>query len=224
MNKFSFIEALQHGRPQTLVVYGTSLSQHLAPILRDALAQNFGDKISVINAGLPAKASRSGLQQLDSRVLQQPVNALLLEFGINDAFTYDNYSDDTLDKGISIAESKANLEAMVDRVQQAQPQCEIVLQTMNPAYDSAHNEDLAGTRRPHLADFYSNYRRVAMARGLKLIDHAAMWEELKRRDLTRFETLIPDGVHPTPLALRSVVVPFMLRVLGVNSPLSHSRA
>lgn len=211
------IQRLEAGEKTILTIYGTSLSFHLAPLLRDALVARYGDLITVQNMGLSGKASRSGLQELESRVLDKAPDTLLVEFAVNDAHSYDNYPDATLDKGIDLEECRHNLEALIDRVQSALPNCEIILQTMNPTYDVPTSDALGGSRRPQLETFYQSYRDVAAARGLKLIDNTLFWQKLQREDAAHFEALIPDGVHPSPGAIRTVLVPHLLAELGVDT-------
>ncbi|HEX8464355.1 MAG TPA: SGNH/GDSL hydrolase family protein [Abditibacterium sp.] len=211
-----WLQQLERGETATLVVFGTSLSLHLAPHLRHALSQRFGASISVVNAGMAAKASRTALAELDGRVLRAAPDAVLLEWAVNDAYSYEEFRDETLDKGISLAESRANLEMLIERIEQAQPDCEIVLQTMNPTFD-APGGALAGSRRPQLERFYEGYRAVASAHGLRLLDNHAMWLALQRRDLRQFERLIPDGAHPTPAAIREVLLPHLLAQLLLES-------
>lgn len=217
MDKTKLIERLEEGLTTTLVIYGTSLSFHLAPLLRATLTERFGEAITVVNSGLSAKASRSGLHELDKRVIKHQPDALLIEFAVNDAYSYEEFPGETLDKGIGLAESRRNLEILITRTQEALPGCEILVQTMNPTYDSAKHGGFAGSRRSQLTAFYQAYRDVALAQGLKLIDNTAMWEALRLNDATRFEELVPDGVHPTPTAIRTVLVPFLLGQLGVEN-------
>lgn len=211
------ISKLEAGQPATLNIYGTSLSFHLAPLLRDALVARYGELITVQNMGISGRASRTGLQELENRVLSRAPDALLVEFAVNDAHSYDNHPEETLDRGITLEESRRNLETLIDHVQRALPDCEIILQTMNPTYDSPRNDALGASRRSQLEAFYQGYRDVAVARGLKLIDNHRFWQTLRSDDAARFEALVPDGVHPSPTAIRTVLVPHLLEELGVET-------
>lgn len=216
MNKTQLIDSLDSGESCTLVVYGTSLSFHVAPLLRTALVGHFGDRVTVVNSGLSAKASRTGLAELEQKVLKHQPDALLLEFAVNDAYSYEEFSEGTLDKGITLEESRANLEKLIEQVQMALPQCEILLQTMNPTYDAQGSEAYAGSRRQQLEQFYESYRAVAAEKGLRLIDNHLMWKRLQHEEPERFKELVPDGAHPTPAAIRSVLLPHLLHELGVE--------
>lgn len=209
-----FIRRLQDGEAVTWVFYGTSLSYHLAPHLRDALRPRYGDALQLINAGMPAKASRTALDELDARVLCHSPGAVTLEFAVNDAYSYEEFPDGTRDKGITLEESRANLQALIERLQQTLPSCEITLQTTNPAYDAPGQTSCASSRRPQLERFYDAVRAVASARALRLFDAAALWNELRQTDPARFQASVPDGVHPTPAALRGFLVPRFLEWLA----------
>lgn len=210
MPKPHFVHALQAGQPQTLVVFGTSLSQGLAPILRDGLHGAWGEGIRVVNAGLPGRASRTGLAELEKRVLDHAPDAVLLEFAVNDAHSY-WHEPEALDAGISLAESQENLRTLAERVLQTFPGCEIIVHITNPAWDPAGNDRHPGTSRPHLEAYYEGYRQVARQLGLALLDNHRFWEDLRLRSPLWFEELIPDGVHPTPAALREVLVPHIMQ-------------
>jgi len=213
MNKPHFIQMLEHGSPQTLCVYGTSLSFHLCPHLRDALRERFGELITVVNCAMSGKASRSGLEELKNRVLDHAPDALLMEFAVNDSHSY-FHSPDALDAGITYEESRTNLEEILDIVKVALPSCEVILQTMNSAWDSPEGREPA-SNRPELEKFYEQYREVARARGLQLMDNYPVWRAIQTQDPARFERLIPDGVHPTPEAVKTVLVPHLLTQWGL---------
>jgi len=215
MKSSEIARALNDGIPQMLCLYGTSLSDNMAPILREALRARYNELITVINAALSGQASRSGLEFLEERVLAAGPDAVLMEFAMNDAHTYE-HAPGARDAGVDLAESAANLESLIDRVRATLPGCEIVVQTMNPAFDVPGN-NLGGSRRADLPAFYQGYREVAARKGVRLIDHFAVWRELAARDPERLRSLIPDGVHPSPRANREVVVPNILLEMGFKN-------
>jgi lysophospholipase L1-like esterase len=202
------------GKSQKLVVYGTSLTYNSALLLREALQARFGNLITVVNSGQSGRASRTGLALLDEKVIAQQPDAILIEFAVNDSHTY-FHEPDALDAGIDQAESERNLETIIQRIQAALPECEIIIQTMNPAWDPADNDRKPGTNRAELEEFYEGYRRVAAQHGLRLIDNHVIWREVQEEDPDRFALYVPDGVHPTPAAIREVQVPSVLRGLGL---------
>ena len=215
MKTSEIAESLEAGVPRSLCLYGTSLSDNLAPILRVALRARYHELITVINAALSGQASRSGLACLEERVLSLAPDAVLLEFAMNDAHTFE-HAPAARDAGIGIAESAANLETMIDRIRLALPQCEIAVQTMNPAFDVAGN-NFGGSRRADLAACNQGYREVAARKGVRLIDNYALWQKLLSLDPGRVRALIPDGVHPSPRANREVVVPNILSQMGFKN-------
>lgn len=214
--KSKFIRRLEAGEKQKLAVFGTSLSSHLAPILRVSLRERFGEQVEVVNLGLPGKASRTAIQVLETRVLPAAPDALLIEWAINDAHSY-FHEPQALDAGLSLEESRMNLETMIQQVQSALPGCEIMLMTTNPTFDVPGATMRGRTARPHLEAFYEVVREVASARGLTLIEGENFWNSLRLRDIGLFGSLLPDGVHPTPRALREHFVPFLEGALGISS-------
>jgi len=217
--KIQLIQSLAEGEKQTLAVFGTSLSYHIAPVLRMGLQSQFGELVSVVNSGLSGRASRTGLASLYNRVLLHQPDALLMEWAVNDAHDY-THEPDALDAGISLSESRANLNTLISGVQTALPDCEILLWTTNATFDAPGSSMRGASARPELEGYYHVVREVASARGLTLLDAENFWNSLRQRDEDEFRALIPDGVHPTPRALRQHLVPFLMDELGVSAKAS----
>lgn len=192
----AFLANLKAGRTQTIVTYGTSLTAggQWVQDLRAWLEQDYPGLATVINRGMGGKASNTALAELDEQVLAQRPDTVFLEFAVNDA---SNYQEGNMDHGISPEKSRANLNMLVDRIKQFNPGTEIILQTMNPAWD-APNGNRSASRRPLLAQYYEGWREVAKDRGLRLIDHYPLWLHLQNTDIETFVSYIPDGVHPAP--------------------------
>lgn len=213
-----FVKNLRAGQTQTVVTYGTSLTQPGAwpSQLHRLLWAEFPGQITIRNRGISGSSSDnanpvfSGLGRLEEQVLVVDPDAVLLEFSINDAFV--NYN-------ITLQQSKANLETMIDRLVEGRPDREIILMTMNPAWDPPGGGNPAALR-PALADYYQIYRDVAQERNLRLIDNYANWDRLRIENPTLFERYLPDGLHPTFPALADVVTPHIFHVLTVPEPSS----
>ena len=71
-------------------------------------------------------------------------DAVFIEFAVNDAY---------LPYTISLADSKRNLDTMVDTMLKANPEAEIVVQTTNPVIDMPDAANRHATNRPRLADY-----------------------------------------------------------------------
>jgi len=206
------VDNLRAGKDQTVVVYGTSLTAggKWVPLTKDWLeGVNRGKaKVTVINSGMSGKNSLLGLAKLDEAVIAKKPDTVIIEFAVNDAFLYDD-----LKERVSVADSAKNLETMIERIKKALPDTEIILQTMNPAWDSPKGNGSA-TKRPELAAYYEGYRTVAKKHGLLLIDHNKNWEAIRQKDQAEFEKLVADGVHPTPEASAAVTAPEVKKMLG----------
>ncbi|MEO6971272.1 MAG: arylesterase, partial [Chthoniobacterales bacterium] len=72
----------------------------------------------VINAGLSGDTTAGGLARLDW-VLQKPIDVLVLALGANDGL-----------RGLPVAQTKANLQAIIDRVKAKNPAVKIVIAGM----------------------------------------------------------------------------------------------
>ncbi|HSI07046.1 MAG TPA: GDSL-type esterase/lipase family protein [Rariglobus sp.] len=206
------IRNLQAGHPQKIVVYGTSLTENgqWPNDLSAWLSGLHPGKVTLINSGLSGKASNTALANLQAKVIAHAPDVVIIEFAVNDAFTA--YTPADLDLGITPEKSQANLNRMIDAILKAKPGTEIILQTMNPAWD-APNGNKSASKRPDLAAYYEGYRKVASSRHLLLIDHYANWNRLRTTNPALFQSHIPDGVHPTPAASTAVTFPEIKKVL-----------
>lgn len=145
------------GPSKTIVFFGNSLTAayQLSPEAGfPALIQQKNDSLGLpyqcVNAGLSGETTADGKNRIDW-VLQQPVDIFVLELGGNDAL-----------RGLPVAESQKNLQAIIDRVRSKYPACKIVLAGMlappnlGPAYTRAFSSmypDLAKANRTALIPF-----------------------------------------------------------------------
>ncbi|MBN2163152.1 MAG: FAD-dependent oxidoreductase [Pontiellaceae bacterium] len=204
----NFLTDLASGDHITMIVYGTSLTANGAWVgrLGSWLGAAYPGQVTLINSGLSGKNSAEGVAQLQAKVLDHNPDVIFIEFAMNDAFLYDPPTP-----SLSVQEARDNLEFMIDSILAENPDCEIILQTMNTVWDSPPpaGSGLSATKRPYLSDYYAMYRSVAADRNLLLIDHHPTWAALQANDLSAFEAAIPDGVHPGAAGLDTYMVPFL---------------
>jgi lysophospholipase L1-like esterase len=209
------IQHLRAGESQIVVAYGTSLTASDWPAQLHAwLDTQFPGQSQVVNRGRPFMASQNerpifdALVQLDAMVLSQTPDTVFLEFAMNDALEEFHITPQQLHD---------NLNTMIDRILADDPNREIILMTMNPAWTPP--DDLSGqSYRANLADYYQANRDVAAERGLLVIDHHRNWIELRDTNPTLFKQYIPDGTHPSTEALMQVVTPEIIRALTIPEP------
>lgn len=72
----------------------------------------------VINAGLSGETTAGGLGRLDW-ILKQPVSIFILELGANDGL-----------RGVPLDETRKNLQSIIDKVRQKDPETNIILAGM----------------------------------------------------------------------------------------------
>lgn len=144
-----------------------------------------------------------GVQHLEDSVISRKPDAVLIEFAINDAFVPYHTSPQL---------AQLNLEYMINRLMLCNPDCEIILQLMNPP-TGQHAAD-----RPELAAYYEVYRTVATKYGLMLIDHDSYWKDILSAGIETFLTHVPDGIHPNAESARSLIAPYVLRALENINP------
>ncbi|QNL51065.1 SGNH/GDSL hydrolase family protein [Olivibacter sp. SDN3] len=204
----NFIKRLQAGKPQHIVVYGTSLSsgnngEAWMHIVAETISNQYGANLfSYSLAGKGGMWSTWGVQHLEDNVIAEKPDAVFIEFGINDAF---------LEHETSVAVARLNLLYMIDRIRLYNDSCDIVLQVMNmPIGKSA-------SLRPHLDAYYTMYREVAKEKNALLVDHYASWQKILNQGEGVFLQYVPDGIHPNTMGGEEIIAPFILKTLGLRS-------
>jgi len=107
---------------KTILVLGDSLSdgfrlarsQAYPALLAEKLRRE-GLSFEVVNASSSGGTSSGGLARLPPH-LRRPIDILVLQLGINDAF-----------RGVPVSTMRANLQAIIDRTKAQHPRCEIVI-------------------------------------------------------------------------------------------------
>ncbi len=141
----------------TVLVLGDSLSAGYGlrradayPALLSEKAAANGHHLQIVNAGVNGDTTAGGLRRLP-RLLDQRVDVLLIELGINDAF-----------RGVPVPQIEANLQKIIDLARRRHPQVRIVLAGMQlPHYSGgdylnafgAIYADLAERNRAELIPF-----------------------------------------------------------------------
>ncbi|MES2276537.1 MAG: SGNH/GDSL hydrolase family protein [Bacteroidota bacterium] len=197
------VKNLQAGKPQVLVVYGTSLSsftggQAWVKAVSDSLNKKYNGLLKVFNSGKSAMWSTWGVQHLEDSVISKKPDAVLMEFSMNDAFL--NYKT-------SVELARLNLVYTIDRIKLFNPTCEVILQIMNIPVN-VHAE-----QRPNLLQYNNMYRQVARKKKLLLIDHYPHWKAILDKGKDGYMKLVPDGIHPDAAGARLIVAPYVLEKL-----------
>ena len=97
--------------------YGLTVEQAFPALIEQDLKQK-GNNVKVINSGLSGETSAGGLTRIDW-VLRQPIDVFVLELGANDGL-----------RGVPLAETKKNLQAIVNKVLAKNPKAKIVIAGM----------------------------------------------------------------------------------------------
>ena len=150
--------------------YGLELEQAFPALIQSRL-DSLGLDYTVINSGLSGETTSGGINRLNW-VLKQDVDVFVLELGANDGL-----------RGIPLAETRKNLQAMIDVVKEKNKETIIVLAgmqippNMGPEYTTEFRKifpELAEENQIPLIPF--------------LLDGVAGIPELN----------LEDGIHPTP--------------------------
>lgn len=205
---------LRAGKAQTVVVYGTSLTEHgpWVKMLQAWFEEKYPGKATVINSGGSGQHSGWGLANVKARVCDKRPDLVFIEFGINDAHVRFK---------LTLEGCLANLDGMVKAVREANAQADIVLQTMNVALDVGGKT--AGTDRPQLDAFYANYTGYAAKNRLPLVDNHPAWKKLATDDVKTFTSYAPDGLHPNTTGLAAITWPNIERLLTAAAAAAAKR-
>lgn len=205
------VKNLKDGKDQLVVVYGTSLSSgnHGSSWMQDVAVffnRKYGNHLKYSLSGKGGMWSTWGVQYLEDSVISKKPDAVIIEFGINDAFEKYKTSPQL---------ARLNLEYMIDRIKLQNSSCEIILQVMNmPVGKSAGY-------RPNLNAYYDMYRNVAKKKKLLLIDHYPNWQKILNQGEDIFLVNIPDGIHPSDESGRNLIAPFIINRLEGKKVYTH---
>jgi len=188
-------EPLDAGDALRIVVLGTSLTANYdwPEILENRLDTCLPNGVEVHVIAAAGQNASWGLKQVD-RIVAVAADVVVIEFAINDA--------DILD-GLSLGQAAADYDALIDGLRARGDQPAIVLMTMSPT------RGLRGMMRPRLGRHYAQYRDLAQAKDVGLVDLYPRWRTLPRssRGLER------DGLHPDPHIAAQVIVPVLAEYL-----------
>lgn len=109
----------------TVLVLGDSLSAGYGlkradayPALLSAKAAALGQPLHVLNAGVSGDTTAGGLRRIP-RLLDHPVDVLIVELGINDVF-----------RGVPVAQIAANLQKIIDLARARYPRMRVIVAGM----------------------------------------------------------------------------------------------
>ncbi|BCU78114.1 SGNH/GDSL hydrolase family protein [Luteolibacter sp. LG18] len=192
---------LKAGQKKNVVVYGTSLTIKgaWAQALKEYFDAKFPGQVTFVNAAKAGMHSNWGVENFQKRVLDAKPDLLFIEFSMNDAATPNN---------VPLEKSKANLDTMVKAARQQNPDVDIVLQTMDIAWDSPRvPEKKYGSDRPELPAYYEVYRSYARDHKLPLVDNYPNWLKIQKEEPERYQKAVPDGIHPSSTSSRGITWP-----------------
>jgi acyl-CoA thioesterase-1 len=166
------------GKAKNIVFYGNSLTAGYGVDPSEAfpaLVQHKIDSLQlpykVVNAGLSGETTAGGLGRIDW-ILRQPVDIFVLELGGNDGL-----------RGIPLASTASNLQAIIDKVRQKYPQAKIILAGMQVPPNMG---------RKYATQFRELFQQLATKNNITLIpfllEHVGGIPSLNQG----------DGIHPNP--------------------------
>ncbi|OQP49274.1 arylesterase [Niastella populi] len=171
-------------KAKTIVFYGNSLTAGYGVDPSESFPSIIQEKIDslqlpykVINAGVSGETTAGGKSRIDW-ILRQPVNVFVLELGGNDGL-----------RGIPIAETSKNLQAIINRVREKYPEAKIILAGMQVPPNMGRN---------YATRFRAVFEQLAAKNNVALIpfllENVGGVASLNQG----------DGIHPNPQGHRIV--------------------
>jgi acyl-CoA thioesterase-1 len=165
-------------KAKTILFFGNSLTAGYGVEPSEAFPALIQEKIDslelpykVINAGLSGETTAGGKSRIDW-ILRQPVDVFVLELGGNDGL-----------RGIPIAETSKNLQAIIDRVREKYPNVKIILAGMQVPPNMGRN---------YASAFRVVFQQLAANNHIELIPF--LLENVG--GITHLNQ--NDGIHPNP--------------------------
>jgi lysophospholipase L1-like esterase len=183
------IEKLQRGDPVTIAAIGDSLTcgwmarKGYLDFFQEMLREKYPEsRLSVIAGGVPGDTADFGLYRVDSDVLHQAPDCVLIQYAINDA----GY-------GFTVDQFKNNIQGIIDKIRRA-GEADIVLVTSGHIGDAGES---------HFAEpFYEQLEALGAENGLPVARVHAYWKEQIAAGVD-FRSLVQyDQVHPTVAGYR----------------------
>jgi acyl-CoA thioesterase-1 len=161
---------------KTIFVLGDSLSQGFGLAPGEAYPMLLAKKLRaarlnfrVINASAAGGTTEGGLERLPGH-LKRPIDILILELGINDAF-----------RGLPVDQIRANLQKIIDQVKARNPHVRVLIAGMQPPNYAA---------KDYVSAFGKMFADLAAKNGAALVPHLLA-------GVAGDPALnLPDGIHP----------------------------
>lgn len=164
-------------KTKTILFYGNSLTagygldpSQAFPALIQQKIDSLGLPYTAVNAGVSGETSAGGNSRIDW-ILKQPVDVFVLELGANDGL-----------RGIPVAETKKNLQSIIDKVKAKYPKAQLVLAGMQVPPNMGQQ---------YTADFQAMFPELAQKNGATLIPF--LLEGVGGEASLNQQ----DGIHPT---------------------------
>lgn len=190
-------EAEAVDRDLKIVTFGTSLTKigGWQEPLRKALASCTKQEVKIEVIARSGVTSDWAVSHVDQVISAAP-DIILIEFYANDA---------ALNRYLTLAQSRSNMEIVMDELKAGLPKTRVISMVMNPMFG------MRGWIRPFLGSYISAHRDIAFSHGFEILDHTAGWSRLSAQALVG---AIPDGVHPSAEAASSVMVPTLVDAIA----------
>ena len=171
-------ETEQTANKKTIVFFGNSLTagyglaspSEAFPSLIQRKIDSSNLSYAVVNAGVSGETTSGGNSRIDW-ILRQPLDVFVLELGANDGL-----------RGIPISETKKNLQSIIDKVKEKNPNAKLVLAGMQIPPNMGQK---------YATDFRNIYPELASRNKMTLIPFLlqGVGGEVKLNQ--------QDGIHPT---------------------------
>ena len=183
MRPVKAINKMSSGEPLKITAFGDSLtygwmvSRGYLDYLGEMINERYpGCRVDILNRGVPGDTALDGFSRLKRDVLRDRADLVLVQFGLNDAYT-----------GFSPDEFESNLERIISELKSSFDP-EIVLLTS--VYIKMPEYRL-------VLQYYDRIERLAEKYKLSLVKVHRYWEDRVGAGTDFYKLVQADGVHPT---------------------------
>lgn len=226
---------LTNAGAHTLVVFGDSVTAPRASVkvYADVLSEELlfkGEKVGVLNAGVPGNTTAQALKRLETDVLQKRPDTVVMLFGINDSALDVWKNPPATAARVPLAEYRANLKSCVASTKASGAR--VVLMTSNPLFWTETTRRLYG-KPPYnpedpdgfnllLRDYAAVLRDLALEEKVALVDLFELFKSVPGAAPGKMGRLIPDGMHPNSEGHFLIAEALMKTLCGIDP--AYSRA
>lgn len=183
MKPVKTINKMSSGEPVKITAFGDSLtygwmvSRGYLDYLKEMIAADYpASRVEILNRGVPGDTALDGLSRLNRDAARDQADLVLVQFGLNDAYT-----------GFSPYEFESNLDRIISELKSL----------FNPEIVMLTSVYMKMPEYRHVLKYYDRILRLAEKYSLATVLVHKYWETKVAAGADFYKLVQGDGVHPT---------------------------